>query len=133
MFCEICGKKADVHHIVHRNEGGLDFDFNFKYLCPTHHRGKFGPHKNKIIDFKYKLELKNKLYTTLSKEFYSLNDIISILKLSNSSSKKLKKVLKRYKEGYKTEDLISFLLLGQDYSSELLEDLIIETSILKNK
>lgn len=132
MFCEICSKKADVHHIIHKNEGGLDFELNFKYLCPTHHRGKFGPHRNKIIDFKYKLELQTKLFSLLSKNFYTLEEIISLLKLSNTSSKKLKKLLKLYKEGYKKEEIIAFLLVGQDYSPEGLEDLIIETSILKN-
>ena len=24
-YCEICGDYADVHHIVHRSEGGLDY------------------------------------------------------------------------------------------------------------
>ncbi len=32
-YCEICGDYADVHHIVHRSEGGLDFKLNYKYLC----------------------------------------------------------------------------------------------------
>ena len=47
-YCEICGDYADVHHIVHRSEGGLDFKLNYKYLCKKHHRSKLGPHRDKL-------------------------------------------------------------------------------------
>ena len=26
FFCEICHEKADIHHIVHRHEGGFDIE-----------------------------------------------------------------------------------------------------------
>ena len=55
-YCEICGDYADVHHIVHRSEGGLDFKLNYKYLCKKHHRSKIGPHRDKVVDLNYKLE-----------------------------------------------------------------------------
>ena len=72
MFvCEICNKKADIHHIVHRSEGGFDIPLNYKYLCPVHHRGRLGPHHNLEIDIQYKLELQNKLYKLLRKDYYS--------------------------------------------------------------
>ena len=62
LLCEICNAPADIHHIVHRSEGGLDIKLNYKYLCPQHHRGKSGPHHSKEVDLKYKLELQNKLF-----------------------------------------------------------------------
>ena len=58
-YCEICGDYADVHHIVHRSEGGLDFKLNYKYLCKKHHRSKLGPHRDKVVDLNYKLEMQN--------------------------------------------------------------------------
>ena len=57
FFCEICNKPADIHHIVHRSEGGLDIEINYKYLCNEHHRGKNGPHHSIEIDLKYKLDI----------------------------------------------------------------------------
>ena len=30
FFCEICHEKADIHHIVHRHEGGFDIEINYK-------------------------------------------------------------------------------------------------------
>ncbi len=131
MYCEICGKKADIHHIIHRNEGGLDFNLNFKYLCALHHRGSTGPHKNKLTDLKYKLELQNNLYSTLTKEYYSLKEIINILGLSNGSAKKLKNKLSIYKEGYKREDIILFLMCNKRYSEEFIEDFILNELIIK--
>ena len=37
FFCEICHEKADIHHIVHRHEGGFDIEINYKYLCEKNH------------------------------------------------------------------------------------------------
>lgn len=66
-LCEICNAEADIHHIVHRSEGGFDIELNYKYLCPSHHRGKYGPHQSKEVDYRYKLDLQNKLYDMLKK------------------------------------------------------------------
>ena len=68
-YCEICGDYADVHHIVHRSEGGLDFKLNYKYLCKKHHRSKIGPHRDKVIDLNYKLENAKQPKRTLYKKF----------------------------------------------------------------
>lgn len=124
--CEICGAPADVHHIVHRHEGGYDFELNYKYLCAFHHRGKNGPHNCAETDLKYKLQLQDKLYELLPKSHYTAKELLIILKLPNSSLKRLLKDLKLYKEGYCKDDIIKNLMGGKIYSHSLLEDIELE-------
>jgi hypothetical protein len=125
-YCEICGKPADIHHIIHKCEGGIDFELNYKYLCPYHHRGKLGPHKNFEIDLHYKITLQSQLENLLSDEFYTLEQLCHILKLNSSTLKKISKNLKRKKEGYLARDIILFLMGNNYYSEEILEDLLLE-------
>jgi hypothetical protein len=120
--CEICGRQGDIHHIVHRHEGGLDFPLNYKYLCSEHHRGKFGPHRNNKVDIEYKLELQNKLRTLLSNDFYTKDHLIELLDLNKCKVKKFFKDLKVYKEGYKSEDIIFRLMGRKQYDEFMLED-----------
>ena len=129
-YCEICGKEADIHHIVHRSNGGLDFDLNYKYLCPQHHRGKDGPHRDKFVDLKYKLEMQNKLTALFTKRYYSLDDLYKLLSINRNSLKRLTKKLKLYKEGYLSKDVIFELMGRQIYSEEYIEDLLIEQLVL---
>ena len=120
--CEICCGDADIHHIVHRREGGINSSLNYKYLCPEHHRGKNGPHRNNKVDLEYKLQLQNKLEQILDKNFYTINELIDILDLNNTKGKKFFKGLKLYKEGHKREDII-FRLMGKSrYCEYMLED-----------
>ncbi|WP_195244187.1 HNH endonuclease [Clostridium celatum] len=127
--CEICGKEADVHHIVHRSEGGFDIDINYKYLCAFHHRGKDGPHQNIFVDLQYKIEMQTKLYNILPKKYYSPKEISQILGLHNGSLKRLLKNLKRYKEGYKKEDIIFTLMGYVKYNVDILEELALDLLI----
>lgn len=128
--CEICRKEGDIHHIVHRSEGGLDFELNYKYLCPNHHRGKNGPHKDKFVDLKYKLEMQIILESTLKKEFYSLNEVYELIHIKKNQLKRLSKNLKLYKEGYLSKDIIFELMGRKKYSKEYIEDLLIEELLL---
>ena len=123
FFCEICNKPADIHHIIHRSEGGLDIKINYKYLCEEHHRGKNGPHHCAEVDLKYKLELQEKLYKLLPKDFYTLRELNVILNLSLNASKRITKDLHLYKEGYKKEDIILSLMGGKLYSEEMIENI----------
>ena len=127
--CEICGKEADVHHIVHRSEGGFDIDINYKYLCAFHHRGKDGPHQNIFVDLQDKIEMQTKLYNILPKKYYSPKEISQILGLHNGSLKRLLKNLKRYKEGYKKEDIIFTLMGCVKYNVDILEELALDLLI----
>lgn len=127
VLCEICNKPGDIHHIVHRSEGGLDIELNFKYLCEEHHRGKNGPHNDIEIDLKYKLELQEKLYSILQKEYYTLKEISLVLNIPNNTLKRITKDLKLYKEGYKKSDII-FKIMGNKFYSE---DMIINSMLEK--
>lgn len=125
-FCEICNKKADIHHIVHKSEGGFDIELNYIYLCPQHHRGKKGPHHCLKTDILYKINFQKKLYKLLPKRFYSFKELCIILNTSTNIIKRLTKSLKLYKEGYKKEEII-FILMGKAYySEELIENIEIE-------
>lgn len=120
--CEICGRDADIHHIVHKNEGGLDFPLNYKYLCCEHHRGKQGPHRNERTDLEYKLELQYRLENILRKNFYSFEELIDLLNLNKTKVKKLFSSLRLCKEGYKKEDIIYRLMGNHKYNEYMLED-----------
>ncbi|AYE34634.1 hypothetical protein [Clostridium septicum] len=124
--CEICGAPADIHHIVHKHEGGYDFDLNYKYLCNLHHRGKNGPHNCIETDLKYKLELQDKLYKLLPKDHYNAKELLEILRLPSCSLKRLIKNLKLYKEGYLKDEIIKNLMGGKLYFHSMLDELELE-------
>ena len=131
LLCEICNAPADIHHIVHRSEGGLDIELNYKYLCPKHHRGKNGPHHSKEVDLKYKLELQNKLFSILKKEYYSFKEFASELNIPKNTLKRITKNLKIYKEGYRKIDIITQIMGGQLYSEDMIVNLTLE-KLIKN-
>lgn len=122
LNCEICGKLADKHHTVYRSQGGIDFPLNFKYLCSEHHRGIAGPHKNRKIDLEYKLEMQSRLEKLLSKEFYTLDELVKLLKINKGMLKKLLKEYKLYKEGYKKSDIVFRLMGRKRYTEYMLEE-----------
>lgn len=126
FFCEICNQKADIHHIVHRSEGGFDIKINYKYLCPKHHRGKYGPHKSLTVDIQYKIELQNKLYALLPKKYYTAKEIGRILEIPSNTLKRITKNIKLYKEGYKKDDIIFTLMGNTFYNEETLDNLRLE-------
>ncbi|WP_294392498.1 HNH endonuclease signature motif containing protein [uncultured Clostridium sp.] len=130
-LCEICNAPADIHHIVHRSEGGFDIKLNYKYLCPYHHRGKYGPHHSKEVDLRYKLDLQNKLYEMLPKEYYYFKELSLVLNIPNNTLKRITKNLKLYKEGYKKADII-FKIMGEKfYTEEMLVNMALD-NLIKN-
>ena len=128
-LCEICNAQADIHHIVHRSEGGFDIELNYKYLCPYHHRGKYGPHHCKEVDIRYKLDLQNELFEVLKKDYYSFKDLALDLNIPNNTLKRITKNLKLYKEGYKKSDVILKIMGGQLYSEEMIVKLTLDRLI----
>ncbi|MGL5647449.1 MAG: HNH endonuclease signature motif containing protein [Clostridium sp.] len=125
-FCQVCNKPADIHHIVHRSEGGFELDINYMYLCHEHHRGKNGPHQNLEKDIEYKIDLQKKLYALLTKSFYSTKELMTILGASKNIIKRLTKNLKLYKEGYKRNHIIFSLMGNSYYPEDLLQSLELE-------
>lgn len=128
-LCEICNAQADIHHIVHRSEGGFDIELNYKYLCSYHHRGKFGPHHCKEVDIRYKLDLQNKLFDLLKKDYYSFKDLSLNLNIPKNTLKRITRDLKIYKEGYKKSDVILKIMGGQLYSEEMIIKLTLDKLI----
>lgn len=124
--CEICGAMADIHHIIHKHEGGYDIELNYKYLCKYHHRGKTGPHNCIETDLKYKLQLQKKLFNLLPKKYYTVKELHNLLGMTPSSLKKLLRKLKLYKEGYYKEDIIKNLMGGKLYSYAMLKEFELE-------
>ncbi|MBE6063387.1 MAG: HNH endonuclease [Clostridium butyricum] len=131
LLCEICNAPADIHHIVHRSEGGFDIEINYKYLCPYHHRGKSGPHHSKETDLRYKIDLQNKLYEILNKDYYSFKELSQILNIPNNTLKRITKDLKLYKEGYKKSDIILKIMGNKFYTEEMLVNLTLD-NLIKN-
>ena len=110
--CIVCGEPGDRHHIIHKSEGGLETPLNLISLCPEHHRGFMGPHRNSDVDMHYKLEMQNNLENLFSSKYYSAMEIRSMSELSNSSMKRFMKNNRLHKEGYDRNDIIYFLMGG---------------------
>lgn len=110
--CRICGRPGDQHHIIHKDEGGLEFPLNHIYLCERHHRGPHGPHRDEKVDKLYKESLLAALKGLFPKEYYREEEIRSLAALSRSLTRTLVKTLKIYKEGYRSDDIIDFLMGG---------------------
>lgn len=124
--CIICGKPGDKHHVIHKAEGGLETPLNYIYLCPEHHRGSRGPHRDLETDLKFKLDMQKNLEEIFSEKFYTAMEIRKITQLSNSSMKQFMKSNPLHKEGYERNDIIYFLMGGNiyryDYENALLLD-----------
>lgn len=127
--CAVCGKHGDKHHVIHKAEGGLDTPLNYIYLCQEHHRGPMGPHQNQKIDLYYKLEMQKRLEELFSNKYYSAMEIRQMSQISNSNLKKFMKTNRLHKEGYDRNDIIFFLLGGNIYRHDFLEEIALEEKI----
>lgn len=74
---------------------------------------------NRETDLRYKLEMQDKLYRILSKDFFKPEEIMKILTLNKSQLKKIIKTLVLHKEGYAKEDIIRALMGGKIYEAEI--------------
>lgn len=110
--CRVCGNPGEKHHIIHKDEGGLEYPLNLIYLCEMHHRGPHGPHRDEKVDRAYKLSLQTSLKNRLAKSYYQEDKLRSLLKLSRSLTRTLVRTLKIHKEGYRNDEIIDFLMSG---------------------
>ena len=110
--CIICGEEAEKHHIIHKDEGGLDYPLNYIYLCKKHHRGPHGPHEDEEVDEKYKKLLLLTLQKTLPHDYYKMDELKTKIPMPSGLRRSMTKSLKHYKEGLRTMDIIDFLLSG---------------------
>ncbi len=110
--CFICGEVGDRHHIIHKDEGGLDYPLNYIYLCKVHHRGRYGPHENEEVDAKYKKMLLQTLKKTFPNDYYTLEEVRHSISIPNNLLRTMTKNLKHHKEGFRQMDIIDFLTSG---------------------
>lgn len=124
--CIVCGKPGDIHHVIHKAEGGLETPLNYISLCPEHHRGFSGPHRDPETDLGYKLDMQKNLEGIFSNRFYSAMEIRTISQLSNSNMKKFMKTNRLHKEGYERNDIIFFLMGGNIYRHDYANSWVLE-------
>jgi hypothetical protein len=111
-YCAVCGKPyAEKHHIVFKGQGGLDAAWNIIYLCPLHHRGNMGPHRNRNIDKQCKLQVQAYLFVTLADTYYADKPGL----FTANEWRKITKSLTRYSDGYRREDIIRRCMGGKLY------------------
>ncbi len=119
-LCEVCGcNQIELHHVLYKSQVKImsNIEINFKFLCPEHHRGNHGPHMNREIDLKYKLELQGKLENLFQdKEYWTEKEIKEKLNCSNNEVRNITKRLMIHKEGYKKLDLVLRLMGNRLYA-----------------
>ena len=127
--CRICGRNGcDRHHIIHRCENGLDAQFNLVDLCPAHHRGPHGVHNNPELDLHLKIEMQKKLEDMFPKRYYTAEEIRDIADLRYSQIRKFEKGNRLHKYGYDRNDIIFYLMGGNTYRYDYLDDLSVAQS-----
>lgn len=122
--CEECGRygPTDGHHIVFKGMGGykgLDFPLNMKRLGNSFgcncHEGNNGPHHNRKKDLEYKEDLQAKLKIVLSKEYYTIDEVIKTLDMVTGQAYKAFKKLHIHELGYERLDIIKRLMGDRFY------------------
>jgi Translation elongation factors (GTPases) len=103
------------HHIVFRSQGGLDFDLNLIELTYEEHEGNNGPHRNWLVDRKYKLELQDKLCELFLDEEYTIEQIAKKLRKTTRYFEKHFRRVPSAAGLYKTEDIIRKLMGAKIY------------------
>lgn len=119
-YCKICGKQyAEEHHVVFRSQAKFmeNVALNKIPLCSEHHRGNEGPHLNKKIDIKYKLELQKELFKLFTKTHYTEKEIREALDISETETRTLVKTLKLTAEGYDSTDIVIRCMGGKLYAN----------------
>lgn len=119
--CDSCGSNHNIelHHIIFRSHASYmsNIKINFKYLCGECHRGSNGPHRNRDVDIKYKLELQKRIFELFEdKEYYTQKQIKDKLDCSSNEMNKIVKKLLLHKEGYNKLDIIIRLMGNRLYA-----------------
>lgn len=118
LICKVIGY-CEIHHIILRSQASYmkNIKVNLVQLCMDHHRGSSnGVHHNKKLDLKLKVHLQNKLMDMFSvKQFYSIEEIQTILKCSTDDVAKICKKLTCYSKGYLVSQIIIRLMGGRLY------------------
>lgn len=111
--CEECGRPyPEKHHIVFRKQGGLDFELNFKDLCPDHHRGNKSPHKDRAVDLRYKKQMQESLFNIFVDHEYSIPEISMLLDCKAKDLEKRFKAAPKTPRGYYESETVVRVLMG---------------------
>jgi hypothetical protein len=94
---------------------GLEADWNYKNLCPDHHRGNNSPHHNKSIDLEYKRGVQQYLSDTLYKDYYTVSKLMEVLNLNYKMCMKLVKTLEHHKSGFRKDEIIRKIMGDRNY------------------
>ena len=120
--CIYCDKKGEKHHVVYKSQGGLDIPINYVFFCEEHHRGKKGPHRNRVEDIKLKLQMQEELMDILNKEYYTSGELERILGVKKSMLRSIPNIKISKKEfKYNRYDIIKFIMGGRFYSEYMLD------------
>lgn len=118
-LCSVCGSSnVEQHHCVFRSQARymIKTPINHMYLCPGHHRGDEGPHKNRKVDIKYKMELQSKLFKLFSNESYTADEIKDLLGISNKDIKMMLKHLRGTNGRYDRVEIVRVAMGGIIYA-----------------
>ena len=112
--CHECNTKAGKHHIIFRGNKSIIvyLPINEIYLCNKCHKKI---HSNKSMDNRYKCLLQKRLEKLFPEQYYSLEEIKTLLKLNYIQTKMLEKHVKSDPNGYNSSDVIKYLLGGKLY------------------
>lgn len=117
-YCEICGKEAEEHHVVFRSQASymINVELNKKPLCSEHHKGNEGPHLNRKMDLRYKLEPQKKLFELFSKNYYKAPEIKEILGMTEMHMLAfIKKLNPHGDKGFERLDIVMRCMGGKLY------------------
>lgn len=111
MGCFVCGNfNTEKHHIIKRSQSQalIKCELNLVELCPAHHRGHNGVHgrNGRALDIMLREYLYKKLDLIFINEYITEEEIRDKLNITESSVKRLVKILTRHKNGYLKEDLL---------------------------
>jgi hypothetical protein len=114
LICEECKSKAGKHHVVFKGNKSIIIylPINEINLCKKCHKEI---HCNKDMDYRYKVMLQSKLQSLLPDEYYNLEELKSILQLNNLLIKILAKHIHEGDNGYKSTDIVRYLMCGKVY------------------
>lgn len=127
--CEVlgCMCPGQKHHIVFKSQGGLDIEYNYKYLCIRHHAdGKEAVHNNIAFDLKLKLGLQEFYSFLFQAEEYTMEEIAKLIGYNRARLEKRMKRIPQKAGLYKRVDIIRFLMGGRLYTSSQLEEKVKE-------
>ncbi len=107
---------TELHHIVFRSQGGLNFRLNLIALSIEEHKGDDGPHKNRQRDLELKRWLQEQLFELFdAEELYTLKEIAGKLGMREKTLFKPFKRVEMTAGEYRGRNVVKRLMGGRFY------------------